>query len=235
MYLQVWRILFQRLQTARTKKYTAGLLTFLAWLICKQGPAAVQSSVDRVQPGLFRMLLDHVWFPTMSSIKAHDQEKLLFIATTQVCCNNAGPLTECISMAIELGAIDWRLMLVNVYACLSCWCGANTRCSFQVLCEAPAMQTPDSATLWGQLLHSLLAQMDNRAPAAEVCCCKACFNMLFALLQFYLLFKCAFELRLREETPVEEYAIYDCYIDQALHFHQKVSLTQLLMTDTSQM
>lgn len=31
------------------------------------------------------MLLDHVWFPTMSSIKAHDQEKLLFIATTQVC------------------------------------------------------------------------------------------------------------------------------------------------------
>lgn len=85
---QVWRILFQRLQTARTKKYTAGLLTFLAWLICKQGAPAVQSSVDRVQPGLFRMLLDHVWFPSMSSIKAHDQEKLLFIATTQVGCKH---------------------------------------------------------------------------------------------------------------------------------------------------
>ena len=82
--MQVWRILFQRLQAARTKKYTAGLLTFLSWLVCKQGAPAVQNSVDRVQPGLFRMLLDHVWFPTMGSIKAHDQEKLLFIATTQV-------------------------------------------------------------------------------------------------------------------------------------------------------
>lgn len=38
----------------------------------------------------------------------------------------------------------------------------------QVLCEAPALQTADTASLWGQLLQSLLAQMDNRSPTTEV-------------------------------------------------------------------
>ena len=55
-----------------------------------------------------------------------------------------------------------------------------TSVAFQVLCEAPAMQTPDSATLWGQLLQSLLAQMENRAPATEVC--SSCFSQRIFLL-----------------------------------------------------
>lgn len=84
MPVQVWKILFQRLQAAKTSKYVAGLLGFLSDYICRKGVAAVQASIDGVQPGLFLMLLQSVWLPAMGTIKAHDQQKLLSVATTQV-------------------------------------------------------------------------------------------------------------------------------------------------------
>jgi exportin-2 (importin alpha re-exporter) len=80
----VWKILFQRLQAAKTSKYVAGLLGFLSEFVCQRGAAAVQNSIDGLQPGLFLMLVQSVWLPAMGTIKAHDQEKLLSVATTQV-------------------------------------------------------------------------------------------------------------------------------------------------------
>ena len=76
--------MFQRLQAAKTVKFEAGLIGFLSWFICKRSATAVQSSIDTLQPGLFRILIEQVWLPAMGSIKAADQQKLLAVATTQV-------------------------------------------------------------------------------------------------------------------------------------------------------
>ena len=80
----MWKILFQRLQAAKTVKFEAGLVSFLSWFICKRSATAVQSSIDALQPGLFRMLIEQVWLPAMGTIKVADQQKLLAVATTQV-------------------------------------------------------------------------------------------------------------------------------------------------------
>jgi hypothetical protein len=50
---QVWGLLFQRLQSARTPKYVRGFLTFLAGFILRHGAAAATASIDAVQSGLF--------------------------------------------------------------------------------------------------------------------------------------------------------------------------------------
>lgn len=50
---QVWGLLFQRLQSARTPKFVRGFLSFLAGFILRHGASATAASIDAVQSGLF--------------------------------------------------------------------------------------------------------------------------------------------------------------------------------------
>lgn len=50
---QVWGLLFQRLQSARTPKFVRGFLAFLAGFILRHGATATAASIDAVQSGLF--------------------------------------------------------------------------------------------------------------------------------------------------------------------------------------
>ena len=50
---QVWGLLFQRLQSARTPKFVRGFLSFLAGFILRHGVSATAASIDAVQSGLF--------------------------------------------------------------------------------------------------------------------------------------------------------------------------------------
>ena len=69
---------------AKTTKYVAGLLNFVSLFICQKGANAAQSSIDGMQAGLFRMLLEQVWLPAMGSPRSADQQKVLSVATTKV-------------------------------------------------------------------------------------------------------------------------------------------------------
>lgn len=85
----VWSLLFTRLQTSRTPRFSHGFGVFLSLFICAAGTAAVVSSMDTVQPGIFGMVAQQVWLPTWPSIEAgSDEGKLLTVAATKV-------LTEC--------------------------------------------------------------------------------------------------------------------------------------------
>lgn len=84
----VWQILFTRLQTSKTPKYTQCFLVFLCLFVCKLGPVVAMESVDQVQPGIFLMLLQQVWIPSMVNVEGFEEEKLLAVATTKC-------LTEC--------------------------------------------------------------------------------------------------------------------------------------------
>ena len=55
--MQVWTILFQRLQAAKTAPFVRGFLVFLSHFVVKRGPAALQASTDTLQPGVFLMIL----------------------------------------------------------------------------------------------------------------------------------------------------------------------------------
>ena len=81
--LQIFRILFQRLQSAKTTKYVGGLLSFLSWLIYSKGVNYVEQGMNVVQPGLFRILIEQVWLPNMTTVKAY-KKKMLVTASTQV-------------------------------------------------------------------------------------------------------------------------------------------------------
>ena len=54
---QIWTILFQRLQAAKTARFVRGFLVFLARYVVKRGPGALQASTDTVQPGIFLVIL----------------------------------------------------------------------------------------------------------------------------------------------------------------------------------
>ena len=49
-----------RLQATRTPKFVRGFVTFLAYFMVKHGPATVAATMDRVQPGIFVMLVQQV-------------------------------------------------------------------------------------------------------------------------------------------------------------------------------
>lgn len=83
-FLQVYNILFQRLQSAKTVKYVRGLLGFLSWLITAKGEQSVESSINQVQAGLFRILLEQVWIPSMASVSGEEARNLLLVASTKV-------------------------------------------------------------------------------------------------------------------------------------------------------
>lgn len=54
---QIWKILFQRLQAAKTARYVRGFLVFLSHFVVKRSPAALQASTDTLQPGIFIIIL----------------------------------------------------------------------------------------------------------------------------------------------------------------------------------
>ncbi|PSC72253.1 Exportin-2 [Micractinium conductrix] len=77
----IWGLLFSRLQSSRTPKFTRSLLLFMALFVCKRGAATVAASIDGVQPGLTLILLQSVWLPTLPSVTGAHEEKLLSAAT----------------------------------------------------------------------------------------------------------------------------------------------------------
>ena len=48
------------MQTGKTQWYSKMLLVFTALFACKHGIATVSDSIEKVQPGLFRMFLENV-------------------------------------------------------------------------------------------------------------------------------------------------------------------------------
>ncbi len=56
----IWGLLFARLQSSRTAKFTRSFVLFLALFVCKRGAQLVADSIDGVQPGLTTMIVQTV-------------------------------------------------------------------------------------------------------------------------------------------------------------------------------
>lgn len=64
----IWNILFQRLQAARTPRYSRSLLHTISFFAAKRGGAAASRSMDAVQPGITGMLVQGVLAPTLTTL-----------------------------------------------------------------------------------------------------------------------------------------------------------------------
>lgn len=82
----VLTLLFSRLQASRTQKFVRCFVVFLALFIVKHTPATVSAVMDRVQPGVFMMLMQQVWLPNMHLVDGTDEDKAVLVATTKCLC-----------------------------------------------------------------------------------------------------------------------------------------------------
>jgi exportin-2 (importin alpha re-exporter) len=105
----VWGILFSRLQTSKTVKFTKSLVVFISLLGSKHGAAVVSESMAKVQPGVFEMVLTGVVADAIGSIAGVSEEKVVAVAGARF-------LTECPSVLAQDAA--WAKLLTAVVTML---------------------------------------------------------------------------------------------------------------------
>ncbi|KAF5835999.1 cellular apoptosis susceptibility/chromosome segregation 1-like protein [Dunaliella salina] len=87
----IFTLLFSRLQQSRTHKFVRSFMAFLAQFIIKHGPPVTLTSVDKVQPGVFMMLLQQVWLPNLLTLDGANEVKMALVASGK-CLTELPPL-----------------------------------------------------------------------------------------------------------------------------------------------
>jgi hypothetical protein len=88
----------------------------------------VQQSVDAMQPGLFLMILQQVWAPSIASVEGLSEEKLLAVATCRCLAElqplqQAKPLWDALQQALAAklqGTDQQALGGERAWSCTSC-------------------------------------------------------------------------------------------------------------------
>ena len=83
-------MLFQRLQTSKTAKFTKCLVVFTCLLCAKHGPGCVEETTAAVQPGIFEMLVKSVVAPAVPSVAGAVETKVVAVAVANVLSASAG-------------------------------------------------------------------------------------------------------------------------------------------------
>jgi|Transcript_930 exportin-2 (importin alpha re-exporter) len=103
----IWSILFQRQQASRTPKFSKSLIVFTCALCVKHGVGSVMDSMNKVQQGIFEMILENVVAADIGNVSGKIERKLACVAGTKF-------LTECPSILARPSA--WTKLLVGVIA-----------------------------------------------------------------------------------------------------------------------
>ena len=101
----VWGILFQRLQSSKTTKFSKCFVVFLSLLAAKHGVPSVTESMSKVQPGIFEMVLTGVVADAIANISGAVEEKVVAVAGAKF-------LTECPAVMAQDAA--WAKLLTAV-------------------------------------------------------------------------------------------------------------------------
>lgn len=108
----VWGLLLQRLQHSSTPKYARSFAVFFALLVARHGPAQAQAGLDAVQPGLFCMLIEHVWLKALPGIPGDTERRLAAVAGTRLLC-------DCAPLQGDAAAPLWGRLLEAVVGLLT--------------------------------------------------------------------------------------------------------------------
>jgi len=146
----IFRVLFERLQKAKTAKYVRCLIIFFSVICVVHSPEVVVTRIDGIQPGLFYMLLQRVWLENMQKIVGQMERKTCIVALANLLCDSAH-------------------LQMNVEA----WCGSVFSCLKMIHCAVEAEEDksfiPDSSSSWESLARDTMQES-----AASYCPLKGC-------------------------------------------------------------
>lgn len=86
----VWTLLFQRLQMARTPKISRCFLHSAALMAAKRGGAAVEESMDAVQPGIHVSIAQGIWAPALAGPGSALETKVAIVGSARFLCEAPG-------------------------------------------------------------------------------------------------------------------------------------------------
>ncbi|KAL3622256.1 hypothetical protein CASFOL_033667 [Castilleja foliolosa] len=87
----IWVALFKLLQVNRTAKFIKSLIIFMSLFLVKHGPENLASSMNAVQPDIFRTILEQFWVPNLRLITGSMELKLTSVASTRLLCESLSP------------------------------------------------------------------------------------------------------------------------------------------------
>ena len=83
----VWTLLFRRMQSSRTPKFTRCLCIFVSIFVCVHGVSVVADSIEGVQQGLFAMLVGTIFeAKVLNSINDRLERKMVIVSISRVLC-----------------------------------------------------------------------------------------------------------------------------------------------------
>ncbi|GLJ21568.1 hypothetical protein SUGI_0400040 [Cryptomeria japonica] len=84
----IWSVLFLRLQEAHTVKFDKSVIIFMSLFLVKHGHTILIESINAVQPGIFPVIVERFWVPTIKSIVGVYETKLCLVASTRLLCES---------------------------------------------------------------------------------------------------------------------------------------------------
>ena len=101
----VWGVLFSRLQTSKTPKFTKCLVVFVCLLAAKHGPACIEETMAAVQPGIFEMIIKSVLTDAAPAVAGAVETKIVAVAGAAVLSESAGIKADVASWCKFLSAV----------------------------------------------------------------------------------------------------------------------------------
>jgi exportin-2 (importin alpha re-exporter) len=96
---QIFNFQFKRLHDKKTPGYVRGLLLFWSRFIIKHGVTTMLTAMDSVQPGIFHMVMDKLWLPSVRSIGQALPRKICGMGMVNILCT-ASPFLEAPYLAL---------------------------------------------------------------------------------------------------------------------------------------
>ena len=101
----VWGVLFQRLQSSKTAKFTKCLVVFTCLLAAKHGSGCVEETMSAVQPGIFEMIVKGVMTDAVPEVTGAAETKVAAVAGADVLATSAGLKRDLAAWCAFLSAV----------------------------------------------------------------------------------------------------------------------------------
>jgi len=82
--VDIFRIIFTRVQGSKTTQLIRSLLVFSSYIICFHGPKVFTDTLRQVQPNLVLMVFQNLWIPYIEQVKGKIDRKICSIAMAKV-------------------------------------------------------------------------------------------------------------------------------------------------------
>eukprot|EP00796_Vickermania_ingenoplastis_P005425 gene5425-3910_t len=82
----IYQMLLQRFQTGKTPKFTRILILFFSASVVIRSAADLAERLEKIQTGLFSMVMNRLWLPNVQKILGGCERKLCVVALTNMMC-----------------------------------------------------------------------------------------------------------------------------------------------------